>query len=233
MNSDWKKLIEKYRNDALLKPHLNKILINLFILLISLILFIGLALMLESSFIKNSDQQIIDYVFLNRTPYFTQIMKFTSRLGDSLGYVTVFTLMSFVLFLYKKWTLVMNAFFILLFSSGLNILLKNAIARPRPFEFALVQANYYSFPSGHAMSAIVFYGFLIYITNQLVKQFWLKYLLFSISVFLTLAMGLSRIYLGVHYPSDIIGGFLSGLFLLMFSLFIINLLKIRKIYFTY
>ena len=177
MSNDWNKWIEKYKNDPFIKAYLNKTLINLFVLLISLILFIGLSLMYEFTLVKNLDQQIIDYIFLFRSPYLTEIMKFTSQLGDSLGYVILFSLMSIFLIWNKNWKLVLNAFFIIIISSGLNILLKNAIARPRPFEFALVQANHFSFPSGHAMSAIVFYGFLIFIIHLFVKKFWLKFLL--------------------------------------------------------
>ncbi len=224
------KLTRNYKDFDQIKPFFNKALFTMIVFLISLILFFCLVQSLQSPVLKSFDLFVTNYIFLFRSSLLTDVMKFISRTGDTLGYIVMLTLMSFILVRKKKWILGLEGIVILILASGLNYVLKGVIARPRPFEFSLVQANYNSFPSGHAMSAMVFFGFLIHITNILVDKLWLKYLLIAVYLIMILAIGLSRIYLGVHYPSDIIGGYLSGLCWLMFCLTIINVLNINKLY---
>ena len=95
----------------------------------------------------------------------------------------------------------------LLISTGLNLLLKNIVQRPRPNEFRLIDENGYSFPSGHSMVSMAFYGFLIYLIYKFVKSKRLKWALIIILSALIITIGISRIYLGVHYTSDVLAGF--------------------------
>ena len=83
----------------------------------------------------------------------------------------------------------------------------------------LIDESGYSFPSGHSMVGIAFYGMIIYITYKLIKKVWLRRI-FTISLAVLIALiGFSRIYLGVHYPSDVIAGFAFGyMFLILFLL---------------
>jgi undecaprenyl-diphosphatase len=89
--------------------------------------------------------------------------------------------------------------------------LKQVVDRPRP-EYVLLGLEPESpgFPSGHSMYALIFGGLLIYLAGQVIPSLllkrWLQYCLAA----LILAMGVSRVYLGVHWPSDVIGGFLYG-----------------------
>ncbi|MEG4026193.1 MULTISPECIES: phosphatase PAP2 family protein [unclassified Microcoleus] len=92
---------------------------------------------------------------------------------------------------------------------GLNILLKQLFARARPqlWERA-VEVKFYSFPSGHAMISMVVYGLLGYLLgSRFPKQRWWIY---SLTVVLIAAIGLSRLYLGVHWPTDVIAGYMAG-----------------------
>ena len=92
-------------------------------------------------------------------------------------------------------------------STGLNLLLKNIVQRPRPNEFRLIDETGYSFPSGHSMVSMAFYGFLIYLIYKFVKSKRLKWILIIILSALIITIGISRIYLGVHYTSDVLAGF--------------------------
>ena len=95
----------------------------------------------------------------------------------------------------------------LLISTGLNLLLKNIVQRPRPNEFRLIDETGYSFPSGHSMVSMAFYGFLIYLIYKFVKSKRLKWALIIILSALIITIGISRMYLGVHYTSDVLAGF--------------------------
>jgi len=93
---------------------------------------------------------------------------------------------------------------------GLNILLKQLFARDRPLLWErTVDVRFYSFPSGHAMISMVIYGLLGYfLGSRFPKQRWWIY---SLTVVLVAAIGLSRLYLGVHWPTDVIAGDTAGL----------------------
>lgn len=86
------------------------------------------------------------------------------------------------------------------------------IARARPpEELRIIIENSYAFPSRHATVAIALYGFLIYVVLQLVSARFARNVLITILVALIALIGFSRIYLGVHYPVDVLGGYLVGL----------------------
>lgn len=93
---------------------------------------------------------------------------------------------------------------------GLNLLLKRLFARARPQLWEhVVDVRFYSFPSGHAMISMVIYGLLGYFLGaRFPKQRWSIY---SLTVVLIAAIGLSRLYLGVHWPTDVIAGYTAGL----------------------
>ena len=106
----------------------------------------------------------------------------------------------------------------------LNQLLKNVFQRGRPID-SIIEESGYSFPSGHSMVSMAFYGFLIYLVYK--SNIKYKGLIVGLLSVLIVLIGISRIYLGVHYPTDVIGGFtLSLSYLLLF-------IDITKPNFTY
>lgn len=106
-----------------------------------------------------------------------------------------------------------------LFTYMSNELIKFIIKRERPIIAEELHATGYSFPSGHAMISLVFYGLFIYYINKKVSSRGLSFILSTITVMLIISIGFSRVILNVHYLSDVINGFLFGLIWLEFILF--------------
>ena len=97
---------------------------------------------------------------------------------------------------------------------ALNTLIKIIVQRPRPI-FKLITEIGYSFPSAHSMVVTAFYGYIMYIVYKNQKIKWKKILYMSLLALLMLLTGFSRMYLGVHYCSDVIGGFCFSVFYLI------------------
>lgn len=111
---------------------------------------------------------------------------------------------------------------IALSSLGLMFLLKNLFGRPRPEIPLLFEAEGLSFPSGHALMSVTFYGLLIYIVYKSKLRQWLRWTLMTLLLILIVIIGFSRIYLRVHYTSDVIAGFCTGFLWLAFSVWLLN-----------
>jgi undecaprenyl-diphosphatase len=111
---------------------------------------------------------------------------------------------------------------IALSSLALMFILKNLFGRQRPLIPLLEEARGLSFPSGHALMSITFYGLLIYITYKSTENKPLKWSIISFLLVLILLIGFSRIYLRVHYTTDVMAGFATGFLWLVFSIWMIN-----------
>ena len=103
-----------------------------------------------------------------------------------------------------------------------NQVIKHIIRRPRPNVLRLVEESGYSFPSGHSMVSMAFYGIIIYLVYKNVSNKYLKWILIILLSLLILSIGFSRIYVGVHYFTDVAGGFLLGLAYLIIYINICN-----------
>lgn len=107
-----------------------------------------------------------------------------------------------------------------------NQILKRIVARPRPTEYRIIEELGYSFPSGHSMVSMAFYGLLIYFIYRKVKNPYIKWISCTLLTILIFLIGLSRIYLGVHYASDVLAGFcISAAYLALFTQLISNKIK--------
>ncbi|MCH1626458.1 phosphatase PAP2 family protein [Ferdinandcohnia quinoae] len=107
---------------------------------------------------------------------------------------------------------------VLVGSSLLNLILKEVFQRARPELHRLIEITGYSFPSGHAMGAFTFYGVLTFLLWRHIPVIWGRVLLILFSGMMIVGIGVSRIYLGVHYPTDIIGGYVASAFWLTFAI---------------
>ncbi len=110
------------------------------------------------------------------------------------------------------WCLAVN----LALVAGLNVLLKTIVQRPRPEGFRLAVETGFSFPSGHSMAAMAFYGLIVWFIWRHEKDRHQRNLFTLFFALVILMIGVSRIYLGVHYASDVIGGFCASLVWLAF-----------------
>ena len=110
-------------------------------------------------------------------------------------------------------------------SLALMLLLKQLFQRKRPLSPLLKAAKGLSFPSGHAIMAVTFYGLLIYILQHSITIDWFKWLATVLIFVLIILIGFSRIYLRVHYASDVAAGFIIGLLWLLLSLAVLKWLE--------
>lgn len=144
-----------------------------------------------------------------RNPVLTQSMIIISFFGREVIFVV--TIIVVILLLLKKHRREAVLFSLTIFGSALlNTQLKNIIQRPRPTLNPLQIVHDFSFPSGHADSSLVFYITLTYLVFRFTHNKKTTLAMFFLSAVIILLVGVSRIYLGVHYPSDVIAGYIFG-----------------------
>ena len=159
------------------------------------------------------DAQWTKVIYDLRSPFLTQILTAISTVSSTMftGLLTAIMILAFWIKKRRQTALFFAA--TLLTSVIINNLVKYTVQRPRP-EFpdmpALEDASWYSFPSGHSMNSLVFYGVLLFLANKSVKNKKLLWTINIIAPIFVLLVGFSRVYLGAHYPADVIAGFLAG-----------------------
>jgi undecaprenyl-diphosphatase len=159
----------------------------------------------------------------------TGIMEFFSFLGSHRFLVPAnILLIVYAIFIQKKTWWAIKLLSISLSSLILMFSLKALFNRPRPDTPLLYEVPGLSFPSGHAFMSFTFYGLLIYIVFKEIQQPLLRYLI-SFLLFATIIfIGISRIYLRVHYITDVAAGFCLGMIWLVISLYGLNMMEINK-----
>jgi possible phosphatase len=208
MKEDWKELIKKN--------------LKWVVLFICLVGFLALAEDVFNKEIMNGD--IIGYKLISTfliSDFVTPIAKFITNFGGAI-FLSIATVMLFLLIKNKKIGLSIISNIVII--TVLNQLLKRILQRPRPTEFRIVEETGYSFPSGHSMVSMAFYGYLIYLIYRYIKNKYVKWTLITILSILICLIGISRIYLGVHYTSDVLGGFLLSI-----SYLVIYISSIKKL----
>ena len=196
------------------------------ILFICLIGFLALAEDVFHKEIMNGD--IIGYEMVSTfliSDFATPIAKFITNFGGAV-FLIVLTVVLVILIKNKK--IGLSIFSNLVIITGLNQLLKRILQRPRPTEFRIVEETGYSFPSGHSMVSMAFYGYLIYLIYKYVENKYIKWVLIVLLSCLIVGIGTSRIYLGVHYTSDVLGGFLISVSYLVIYISAVNKFLIGK-----
>lgn len=165
-------------------------------------------------------------LFKIRTPLLTKIFLIITNLGSP--YVLILlTLLSFLL-KNKKLSFIITGNLGLI--TIINQVLKFIVKRPRPSDLFLIVETGYSFPSGHSMVSLSFYGLLIYFIYKYFKNKKLKIFLITFLSLIIILIGISRVYLGVHFVSDVISGFLLSLSYLIIFIKVINKFILKESY---
>lgn len=154
-----------------------------------------------------------------RNDFLTPIMKFFTFFGSATMLIIITILAIFISKNHQRSIFISLNLLIVFLSSQL---LKVIIQRERPFGQSLITEKGFSFPSGHSMVSTAFYGLMIYLIYKYCKNRNLKYFLITTLVILILLIGVSRIYLGVHYFSDVFAGFLTSIAYLIVYIKIID-----------
>ena len=175
--------------------------------------------------ITAQDYEFGAFFYNMRTPMRTAVASKITWLANIKTQTLVTVIVTLLFVFTKKWrTGLWYGLTVLIGSGFLNGLIKYLYQRVRPDQIEhLIEQEGYSFPSGHAMGSMIVYGgllFLIirYLATKRHSLVWLKWTFLVFFGLLILSIGLSRIYLGVHYPSDVIAGFSLGLTWLSFSI---------------
>ncbi len=185
-------------------------LVCMLVIAVSLFLFGKLGQEMLEQELTAFDSYVIEKVQSLITPKLTSVMQVFTALASTWSLVTLAAIsIVIMLWQHKRW----EALFLLLALGGgvgFNLLLKWLYRRERPSIHRLVEESGYSFPSGHSMAAFIFFGMMAMLLTLFVVSRAVKIVILLAAVVLILLVGISRIYLGVHYPSDVLAGFTAG-----------------------
>lgn len=185
-------------------------------LVISLLVAVGAILLLSwiaremlAGDTATSDDGLRSFVHSFSSPVLTRFMFAMSFMGAT-GMLAVLAA-AVILCVRKKWYRALGWLALTMFGALiLNVTLKDGFHRTRPVPFFGHVPHSYSFPSGHALFSFCFYGVMAGLINARVRSLWVRVVVFSSAAVMTGLIGFSRIYLGVHYPSDVVAGYLAG-----------------------
>lgn len=191
----------------------NKVKTLLFFTIFFTVIFVNLIDKLIKCELETFDTAVTSWVQSSINPELTKLMKIITSFGSSRIILTGIAILGVIMvFKKQKWKALFLIFFVGI--GGLvNLLLKWIFKRQRPTAYRLIGERGYSFPSGHSMVSLIFYGMIVclFVSNT----GWVLKTISSLLIFsLVMLIGISRVYLGVHYPSDILAGFTAGEILL-------------------
>jgi len=213
MNHSKIKVIPVRRSGTVAKKLLLAVALSLIIFLVWVVFIFG-----RNSF----DQRVFELIAPHVTDSRTVFMRFVSWLGKhSFLLPAIAILIGYFIIIKDKWMAIRSTV-VLLSSVLLMSLLKRLIHRPRPPEPLVEGITNFSFPSGHAFMSVAFYGLLIWYASLYIHRKWLQRLVIAVLLLIIAGIGFSRIYLRVHYATDVIAGICIGFVWLDFCLWFID-----------
>ena len=191
------------------------------LLIIFTLIFGIIASFHESRLGKWIDNEVYEFIYSSESFITTTFFLGVTKIGEVWAMVCLSLLLIAYLML-KKLNIEALFFAIAMsLSSTLNPLLKNVFDRERPTLLRLIDISGFSFPSGHAMGSAAFFCSTIYIANRVLKG-KTKGIMIGLSALFIILISSSRVYLGVHYPTDIIAGIIGGAFCVVLSTLILR-----------
>ncbi len=186
------------------------------------LLFISLVILIKTNVISGFDTWVYNIVTIKMSTIITNMYKVFTFFGSTsfIVFLCAFFLVLFIIL--KKNSKGYIITICLIISTIMNNVIKVIIRRPRPEVLALVTEKSFSFPSGHTMASVSMYGMLIYLLLRSSTNKKTKIALSILLGILPFMIGLSRIYLGAHFASDIIGGIIVSSILLLIETYFID-----------
>ncbi len=187
-----------------------------------LLIFLFIALLVFSGISTSFDKDSIVSAQQWETEVVTRLMLFISFLGNYTFLVPANLLLIVFLIIKREKKLAAFTTIIAFCSLGWKFLLKELFHRPRPAETMVEGIKNFSFPSGHAMLGLAFYGLLILLITPLIRNKQVQKVVNFFLLVLILLIGGSRIYLRVHYPTDVVAGYCFEIAWLAFCLYVLK-----------
>lgn len=188
---------------------------NIIIIVLSL-LFIVLCILVKLDLLSNIDESVYKFITSNMNDTTTNTYKVITFFGSTIFMVGLCVLLLVLFIILKKNIYGYIISGTLIFSTIMNNVIKVIIRRERPI-YMIVRETTFSFPSGHTMASVSMYGILIYLINKSNMNKKLKIILSIILGMIPLMVATSRIYLGAHYFSDILGAIMLATIVLLIS----------------
>lgn len=193
---------------------------KILLIVIPIILFAFLALYIQAGYSIRFENWVYAEAVEHMNPFLTNIIRIITHLGDPIIVTSITILLVIIPKTRKKVGYPMAAAVIV--SEALNLILKEIFARQRPNILQLVNETTYSFPSGHAMINTTVYTMLGIFAIKYIRSKKIKISVVIMCIIMPLIISFSRVYLGVHYAGDVLGGMLLGFAV---TVFIYALLK--------
>ncbi|OCT12276.1 phosphoesterase PA-phosphatase [Paenibacillus pectinilyticus] len=190
-----------------------KLKVTLFLILsiVSLVCFAVIAALLKGQQIARFDRSVIASVQGMERPWLTTVMKIFTFIGSTQVVIVITLICLFLFYRYLHHRMELILFIILVAGTGiLNQVLKLIFQRERPSLHRLIEQAGYSFPSGHSMEAFAMYAALTFLLWRHISTQKGRTAVIIGSILMILCIGISRIYLGVHYPSDVVAAYFAS-----------------------
>ncbi|MDP3027237.1 MAG: phosphatase PAP2 family protein [Nanoarchaeota archaeon] len=182
--------------------------------IISLLVFIFILIeVIYNGFLVRLDPIISSFIFSIKNDFLTNLSIAVSFIFDIKSVIIISLILSAYLWVKLSKKDSMLFIFAMILNGGILYMLKELIQRARPLN-SLVAESSFAFPSAHASTAIVFFGLLIYLISKKKESKNLKLNVILISIFMILLICFARLYLNVHWLSDVLGGIAIGIFIL-------------------
>ena len=183
---------------------------------------------MDAEWVVVADKEFTSMLYNIRMPWLSQVLYVITQLGEREAVFIIGAVVTGI-FLYRRRYIAILAFWLVMGGMGLSVRYgKTFISRARPADVAYYEVVHYSFPSGHATTAFALYGLLAYFLYRHLNRSKYQKLCLWAAFILIVLVGFSRIYLGVHYLSDVLAGFLLGLLWTLVGVSLVEMLMYRN-----